>query len=826
MRTLSALVAVGLLDLATASFAPLHSGGAHLSRRAAKSAVSCKNGFHYTPDRSACLCPEDKYISLDGKKCLSHCSLGSYILPGNPDCQPCPNEESWARCSSSSVATACKDGFFLSNGACVERCPTGTWEDGTPKNRCRPCADPDAITCSSAKQGATTACLTKYLFEGVCIDADDIPDGYFPNMDRHVADPCGEGIATCTGNGDGSKATSCKPGRFLTEEDTCDTSCPSGSYGHTALHACLACDSSAKTCDEDGAIECAKTQEGNQLYLTPHRNCILPWKGEAGYYADDATYTFKECDEGVSSCIGSGPGGALQCGKMDDDTPLFWTSTSSASNGTTTTARHRKRGDTTPVAGSCVEADKCPAGTWADPVTSSCVACDDGEASCRGNGAGSAITCKKGLFLTIDDDCVSAEKCKASGAFFPDTVTNACSTCDPGEASCDGNGRGLANSCAKNEDGDQLYLHERNCVVATDCPGNYYPDQTELACKPCDPFVLQCKGPGQALACGVNSNSTQLYLNIDGTCVEKDKCDASTYADPRQRDCASCTFIHPDAKTCTSPFTLSCKTLFYQDADCVPAKDCRTGTYGRESDHTCSSCVDFGSDVATCDAGGALSCKTSNLQDRRCVAQCKTGNFAEDHVCHACTSRFDFAAACEPERIIRCDNQHFLQDGVCVEQCSSDRFATPERTCLPCTSRFPGSATCSTAQPLTCLPSHVFLAGSPNQCRDSCPDTHYEENGICQRCSSAIPYANTCSSKTVPTSCSNSRFVDKYNRCSPQCRTSTDTWKEGSTTHWYLTSYIDGTQNPTQCKQCSYYTLECDMYTGKAIKCYSGKKCD
>ncbi|GAA5844508.1 hypothetical protein JCM11251_004197 [Rhodosporidiobolus azoricus] len=688
MRGLNVLAALGLLDFAAASsasssFSPLHSGGAHLSRRAAKSTVS----FHYTPDRSACVCPEGKYISLDGNKCLSHCSLGSYILAGNPACQACPNEESWARCSSTTVATACNDGWFLSSADCVKRCPSGTWEDGSPgKNRCRACADPDAITCSSSKQGATTACLTKYLFEGICIDAEDIPDGYFPNPDRHVAEPCAAGIATCTG-AEKDEATSCKSGGFLTSDGICASSCEAGFYGHTTLNACNKCDSSMKTCDEHGAIECAKTPEGSQLYLTPRRHCILPNKGAAGYYADDATKSFKECDEGVAECIGSGAGNALACGKLDNGIPLFWTHTgpyaSISASGNDVGIRHRKRGDSTPVAGSCVEETNCPAGTWADLVTSACVACDDGEASCRGNGSGSAITCKEGLFLTIDDDCVTAQECKASGAFFADHETGACSTCDAGEASCDGNGRGLANSCAKNDSGEQLYLYQRDCVVATDCPGNYYPDEAKLACKPCDAFVLQCKGPGQALSCGVNSQNTQLYLN-EGKCVVKEECPSTTYADPRQRDCASCSFIHPDAKTCSSPFTLSCKTLFYQDIDCVPSKNCCEGTYGRESDRICASCIDFGSDVATCDKYGALTCKTGNLEDRRCVPECKAGSFAEDHVCHPCSTRFDFAATCEPHKITLCNDQHYLQEDVCVEQCDADRFATVARVSNVC----------------------------------------------------------------------------------------------------------------------------------------------
>ncbi|GAA5902872.1 hypothetical protein JCM6882_009149 [Rhodosporidiobolus microsporus] len=757
MRNLSTLIGLGGLLSTTVSAFSLHD---HLGLEArhhkllARAAPKCTNGFRQTPDKTSCYCPTGKYTSVSGAKCLPHCSSGSYIQPGNPACQACP-EENWLRCSSASVATACKDGSFLSNGACVEHCPTGTWEDDAPgKNRCRPCADEDATSCSNSKQGSATACLTKYLFEGLCIDAEDIPDGFFPNTATHTADTCADGVATCDGNGEGAKATSCKPGRFLTKDGKCETSCPSGSYGHKELHACLACDSSAKTCDADGAIECAKTQEGSQLYLTPHKNCILSTKGESGYYPDDATNSFKECDEGVSSCIGSGAGNALACGKLADDTPLFWTVAAASSNNAAT--RHRKRGDSTPIAGSCIEAEECPDGTWADSVTSACVACDEDEASCKGNGAGSALTCKENLFLDINNDCVSAEKCKASGAFFPDSVTNACSTCDPGEASCDGNGRGLANSCAKNDNGDQLYLYERNCVVATDCPGNYYPDQTELACKPCDPFVLQCKGPGQALACGVNSNSTQLYLNIDGTCVDKRQCDNSTYADPRARECASCTYINPDAKTCTSPFTLSCSSLFYQDADCVPADKCVTGTFGKESTHTCSSCFEFGLDVKTCDKDGALSCYTGSLEDHRCVSKCSTGKFTEDQICYNCTARFESATSCEADVATGCGGEKpLLQNGICVVTCSDGYYDAEDGSCQLCSTPFPNSVTCTKAKPLTCAETYVISGVS---CESNCDDGQYPVDGSCTDCPSS-PLVATCDTDGTPLSCDGTAYT-------------------------------------------------------------------
>ncbi|GAA6022933.1 hypothetical protein JCM10207_006869 [Rhodosporidiobolus poonsookiae] len=390
-----------------------------------RSTPSCASGLVLNADKSSCICrKKGHYLQVNGGECRTTCASGTYITDADK-CAACPSP--FAKCSSATVPTGCIDGWFLSGKTCVEKCPFGSWGDDAPtKNRCRDCTDPDAAECTDAGKTATR-CQTKYLFKGSCLEASAIPDGFFADPTTLTAEPCDAGVATCVKSGEGG-ATSCGKNKnkvqlLLNPDGTCKTDCPDGYYGRLGL--CLACDHSELTCDADGAKTCAKDSAKTQLYLTPTKKCVLPWVGPAGYWPDSSTNTFQPCDNGVTSCTTIGAGHALTCGKMSDGTPLFWI----AGNGVVITIpddtkeviyRRVRRRRSTAVEGTCVRAEACPEGTWADPATWTCYACDEDEKACSKNGAGSALICKEGKYLSATHDCLTADECKASGAFFTD----------------------------------------------------------------------------------------------------------------------------------------------------------------------------------------------------------------------------------------------------------------------------------------------------------------------------------------------------------------------------------------------------------------------
>lgn len=162
-----------------------------------------------------------------------------------------------------------------------------------------------------------------------------------------------------------------------------------------------------------------------------------------------------------------------------------------------------------------------------------------------------------GSFLTASDDCLSANDCRASGAFWPDTINKVCSLCDAGEAACDGNGQGLATACAANDAGEQLYLLEGDWYLASSaplsvarhspcllthsvaaelCPSTHFADNDTKACVHCAVGALTCGGLNDAFTCGVSESNKRLYLDTagdqSGMCVLPANCDKSTYPNP------------------------------------------------------------------------------------------------------------------------------------------------------------------------------------------------------------------------------------------------------------------------------------------------------
>jgi hypothetical protein len=110
-----------------------------------------------------------------------------------------------------------------------------------------------------------------------------------------------------------------------------------------------------------------RTSAGISVFLAPSNTC--PSTCPSAYFADDATSTCMSCNDGETSCTGSGDGDALSCGlnSMGVETYL------DPSN-------------------DCVVAEKCPSTYFGDSESLTCVQCDTGEASCLFAGPGRATS--------------------------------------------------------------------------------------------------------------------------------------------------------------------------------------------------------------------------------------------------------------------------------------------------------------------------------------------------------------------------------------------------------------------------------------------------
>ncbi|BGP47344.1 hypothetical protein JCM10450v2_003196 [Rhodotorula kratochvilovae] len=681
----------------------------------------CVNGFSINTAKTGCICREGKVTNVDKSKCLAACTSGSYPV-GDGTCASCPS--AFAKCSSATVATACADGFFLSSGQCVtkENCPTNTFANAA-NNRCTACADKDALSCSDAGTTSALACTTKFLYGGQCLAASDVPDGYYPNTATLTASPCDTGVKACSGTGAGHALSCGKNSQgdqlLLTPKGTCALHCQSGYYGNKAFGVCIACDSTEKTCDADGAKTCNKDSAGRQLFLTPNRKCVLPTQIPPSYYPDAASSTFKPCRDGVTSCTGPKEGDDLTCGTTSKKVTLYLDSSRNT----------------------CVEQAGCPVSTWANAFDNTCTACDEDEVRCSANGAGSALECKPNFFLAVTNDCLTAAQCALSGAFWADAVNKVCSRCDAGEAACTGNGAGLATACAKNDAGAQLYLNEGDCVVAALCPSTHFADD---------------ESKSDAYTCGADESDNRLYLNIAGAdkglCVLPADCDKSTYSNPTTNHCEPCTDLDKDATSCTNQIALSCGSLFLQGGKCVAAPKCLPHTFADTSVHECTHCAD--PDALQCDASKALKCENKFLYDGSCLAseKCPPSTFAniDTHECTPCTNKFDNAGTCDAESAKSCF-ANYLLDGACVEasKCPVGSYAsTKYNACLACSALDPFATTCTEAAGATsCSNSLSVYKGSCG----TCPDWTYPDGdpSFCVDCSNKWEGATKCTKDTL-----------------------------------------------------------------------------
>ncbi|KAK4333128.1 hypothetical protein RTBOTA2_001866, partial [Rhodotorula toruloides] len=669
----------------------------------------CTNGFTLSQDLTQCICATRKFTSLDGKTCGNNCPAGQFGGANN-QCTPC--SANVKTCRDANTALTCNSGYYLNKGTCVQKCPLSTYPT--------PAAPAPTRTPARARTEALIrrlhASMTKYLVNGQCVAADSLPGGMYadttsmssityhhmrkklikPDFAAHTAKQCAAGVQSCT-CGDANCATACGKDSngnqlFLNFDGTCVAQCAAGSYNDPHTDACLKCDSTALTCDATGALTCGKDSVGTQLYLTSTKKCIFAAAGVPAYYPDDATFTFKPCLDGVTSCVGSGSSDALTCGTRSDGATLFFNAPEQAPVLQRKIVSSKRLSQTsaplampTRRAARAMDRDRLLLGAHTSSQRS------------FSDLTGVVFCSARGTYLSQSGDCLSADACKASGAFWPDSKNNVCSTCDAGEAACTGNGAGLATAWATNADGKQLYLFQGDCYTSNACPAATYPDNNSKACTACDAGALTCTGPHAALTCGTDSIGARLFLNINGDCVTASNCDSSTYADYATRKCESCSLIDPDAKTCTTPSLITCSSN-----SCVDP--CPTRMYGNTANHVCTPCAD--PDALTCDASGALSCNNLYLWQKSCQTGCPAGTYANGHICTPCTDTYGAGAAtCDSTKTLSCNAGYVWEPfgGLCITEgaCTSiyGGYYVSNGKCTACGDTWPHSDACTAAGP-------------------------------------------------------------------------------------------------------------------------------
>ena len=196
---------------------------------------SCTGKFLYGTDRCLDDCTgKVKY----GSSCYDTCPGGTYN-PGDGICQPCDPICSACLGSPTNCVSCGVDQLINTvNGACVNSCPTGTyegWTDDDPKRRCLPCTLKGCTLCTANNNVVScTACLSNLYLKpaaSTCIEAQDCLSPFILiTVPSKFCVFCDHSCSTCDGIGSTS-CLSCSSTR-LYKPDTkqCLTSCPAVGY--------------------------------------------------------------------------------------------------------------------------------------------------------------------------------------------------------------------------------------------------------------------------------------------------------------------------------------------------------------------------------------------------------------------------------------------------------------------------------------------------------------------------------------------------------------------------------------------------------------------
>ncbi|RXN20211.1 pro convertase subtilisin kexin type 5 isoform X1 [Labeo rohita] len=304
--------------------------------------------------KSSChkICPERMFqdkLSMVCARCDDHC-------------ETCDASECYL----------CDEGYFLSDGTCVETCKEGFY--GDMKQECEPCHH----TCRSCGGPDHNDC-------------DSCEDDMFLDKGQSDCEQCDSSCWTCSGNGKeqcDSCQDACDEYHFL-HEDECLDDCPKGYFTDVAQKKCTSCNTACAECDGPDEDDCTSCGFG---YVHNNGQCLF-WSCPPETYLDGKEC--RDCDKSCLTCSGPHPSSCLTC-------------------------RDNMRKD---VNGHCEFFRDCSVHTFTDK-DGHCKPCHKSCLQCSGAGKNQCISCNPKHFL-LNQTCVST----CPGGYYVDEDKQECVQC-------------------------------------------------------------------------------------------------------------------------------------------------------------------------------------------------------------------------------------------------------------------------------------------------------------------------------------------------------------------------------------------------------------
>ncbi|XP_067430805.1 proprotein convertase subtilisin/kexin type 5 [Thunnus thynnus] len=223
------------------------------------------------------------------------------------ECHPC--HKYCHRCSGpgKTHCLSCNLRHLLLNGTCVDKCPTGYYEDESGQ-KCESC-HPSCQSCVGKHSHECLVCKAHLFREGKeCVET--CQHSHYGNTASRMCEKCDPSCGECIGGGEDS-CLSCVLGLiYLRKEGRCLPSCPQGYY-HDAVHrTCEHCHASCKTCSGKDSQSCDSCQPG---YLLSDGICESMC--DVGRYPliKGSGHTCEDCDSSCLECQGPGPANCTTC---------------------------------------------------------------------------------------------------------------------------------------------------------------------------------------------------------------------------------------------------------------------------------------------------------------------------------------------------------------------------------------------------------------------------------------------------------------------------------------------------------------------------------
>ncbi|KAH9010792.1 insulin-like growth factor binding protein [Lactarius pseudohatsudake] len=271
--------------------------------------VACKQGFTQNAnDRTKCDAVQS--VTTTGTVCPD----GSFS--NGATCQPCSPSCSTCSGSTSNDCIVCGNGQFSLAGSCVPTDSNGVCAgssmiannnkhecDGCP-SKCTSCGIPNFNVASTINQLQCKGCLPGFvLSNGQCVES--CPTGTFLSpQDNLTCTACSSQCSSCLGAAD--FCLTCNGGQ-LASSGKCVSSCPSNALATAG--ACTACHPDCATCSGTSFSQCS-TCPSDRPVLSNGR--CLPTCSKTQFF-DRTSGSCQPCDGSCSSCSGAGPSSCLAC---------------------------------------------------------------------------------------------------------------------------------------------------------------------------------------------------------------------------------------------------------------------------------------------------------------------------------------------------------------------------------------------------------------------------------------------------------------------------------------------------------------------------------